>query len=67
MTQEKRLQIIGEEIKKAERDLGYHNAFCGASFSSDIYTLPNGRKVQLKIELTADDDDFDTVTSSFKV
>lgn len=65
MTTEERLQIIGDEIKKAEKDLIY-NSFCGAEFTTDVYKIPiTGRKVQIKVIIQADDDEFESPTKTF--
>lgn len=65
MTKEERNQIILDEIELAQKRMVQQPFFTGYGSHSDIFKLSDGRKAQIKIELTVDKDEFEEPTKTF--
>lgn len=65
MTNEERNKIILEEINLSIRRLLQNPFLSGFGSCSDVFKLVDGRKAQIKIEVTVDPDEFEEPTHSF--
>lgn len=58
-------EIISKEIDNGVKYLGLNPWACGVGIKSTIFNLSDGRKAQIQISITADQDDFDDPTGEF--
>lgn len=65
MEKEKRNQIIAAEIDKAIDELTHNTWLSGFGCHSDIFQLPDGREVQIQVNVTVDEDEIDEPTNTF--
>ncbi|NYJ27534.1 hypothetical protein [Allomuricauda sp. ARW1Y1] len=66
MTNEERNKIILDEINLSIRRLLQNPFFSGTGSHSDIFKLMDGRKAQIKIEVTVDPDEFEEPSHVFR-